>query len=380
MQRLMQTTSLHISLEAELLCSLLVEWPRQAVAAWLVEHHNRSEPADIRQWNKPKRRLKRRTPVRAYIASTMLPKPLRPFEWFAVSILDTDYPDWLRSIPDPPLVLFCLGDRAALDRRAVAVVGARRCTTVGRSVAFELARGLGENGCNLVSGLALGIDTAAHRGALAVKGGVTTAVLGAGFNHLYPKQNNRLAQELLAAGGLLISEYPAEVTPRPYHFPERNRIISGLSEITVLVEASEKSGSLITARLALEQGREVCAVPGPATSPLSAGCHRLIRQGAALVTNASEVAQELGWSLADTSVLDTEVAGSPVTSNGGAAAEAPITGLSAEICVVISGESKQFDEIVALVGGDPQQVSQSLMELQLSGFVRQGADGYIRVL
>jgi DNA processing protein len=195
-------------------------------------------------------------------------------------------------------------------------------------------------------------------------------VLGAGFNHVYPKQNNRLALELLAAGGLLISEYPAEVTPRPYHFPERNRIISGLSEMTVLVEASEKSGSLITARLALEQGREVCAVPGPATSPLSAGCHRLIRQGAALVTNVSEVAQELGWSLSDTPALDHAVA----------AAEPSMTGLSAQICRVISGESKQFDEIVALVRSDPQQVSQCLMELQLSGFVRQGADGYIRVL
>lgn len=376
----MQPTSLQISPEAEHLCSLLVEWPRQAVAAWLVEHHSKSEPANMRQWDRPKTRLKRRTPQRTYIASTSLPKPLWPFAWFAVSILDTDYPDWLRSIPDPPLVLFCVGERNALDRRSVAVVGARRCTTVGRSVAFELARGLAENGCNLVSGLALGIDTAAHRGALAVKGGVTTAVLGAGFNHLYPKQNNRLAHELLAAGGLLISEYPAAVTPRPYHFPERNRIISGLSEMTVLVEASEKSGSLITARLALEQGREVCAVPGPATSPLSAGCHRLIRQGAALVTNVSEVAQELGWSLSDTPAVDHAVAGSPSTSSGGAAAEPSITGLSAEICRVISGESKQFDEIVALVRTDPQQVSQCLMELQLSGFVRQGADGYIRVL
>ena len=121
-------------------------------------------------------------------------------------------------------------------------------------------------------------------------------------------------------------------------------------------------------------------MPGPATSPLSAGCHRPIRQGAALVTNVSEVAQELGWSLSGTPAVDHAVAGSPSTSSGGAAAEPSITGLSAEICGVISGESKQFDEIVALVRTDPQQVSQCLMELQLSGFVRQGAYGYIRVL
>ena len=275
----MQPTSLQISPEAEHLCSLLVEWPRQAVAAWLAEYHSKSGPANIGQSNRPESRLKRQAPMRAYIASTMLPKPLRPFEWFVVSILDRDYPGWLRSIPDPPLVLFCVGERNAVDRRSVAVVGARRCTTVGRSVAFEVARGLAETRCNLVSGLALGIDTATHRGALAAGDGATTAVLGAGFNHLYPRQNTRLVQELLAADGLLISECPAQVSPRPYHFPERNRIISGLSEMTVLVEASDKSGSLFTVRLALEQGREVCAVPGLATSSLSAGCHRLIRQG-----------------------------------------------------------------------------------------------------
>ena len=236
-------------------------------------------------------------------------------------------------------------------------------------MAFELAKGLAENGCNIVSGLAVGIDAAAHRGALAAQGGTTTAVLGAGFGNLYPKQNTQLAQQLLAAGGLLVSEYPTEVAPRPYHFPERNRIISGLSELTVLVEASEKSGSLITARLALEQGRDVCAVPGPATSPLSGGCHRLIRQGAALVTSVAEVAEELGWSLAR-SVDATEPAHN----------ESALTGLSAEVCQVISEQSRQFDEIVASVGSDPQKVSQCLMELQLSGFVRQGSDGYIRVL
>ena len=265
----MQTPSLNISSEAEHLCALLADWPRQVVAAWLAEHRGNLGSVDIRQVKKPDAGLKRRTSVRAYLSRCELPPRFKPFEHFALSILDAGYPDWLRTIPDPPLVLFGLGRRSALDQQMVAIVGARRCTTTGRSMAFELAKGLAENGCNIVSGLAVGIDAAAHRGALAAQGGTTTAVLGAGFGNLYPKQNTQLAQQLLAAGGLLVSEYPTEVAPRPYHFPERNRIISGLSELTVLVEASEKSGSLITARLALEQGRDVCSVPGPATSPLS---------------------------------------------------------------------------------------------------------------
>ena len=180
--------------------------------------------------------------MRAYIASTMLPKPLRPSEWFAVSILDRGYPGWLRSIPDPPLVLFCVGERNALDRRSAPVVGARWCRTVGQYMAFELARGLSETGCNLVSGLALGIYSATHRGVLAA-GGATRAVLGAVFNRLYPRQNKRLARGLLAAGGLLISECPVQLSPLACYFPERIRIISELSEMTVLVEASEKKRS-----------------------------------------------------------------------------------------------------------------------------------------
>ena len=365
----MQTPSLNISSKAEHLCALLADWPRQVVAAWLAEHQANPGSVDIRQVKQPDAGLKRRSSVRAYLSRCKLPPRLKPFDHFALSILDAGYPDWLRTIPDPPLVLFCLGRRSALDQQMVAVVGARRCTTPGRSMAFELAKGLAENGCNIVSGLAVGIDAAAHRGALSAQGGTTTAVLGGGFGNLYPKQNTQIALQLLAAGGLLVSEYPAGVAPRPYHFPERNRIISGLSELTVLVEASEKSGSLITARLALEQGRDVCAVPGPATSPMSRGCHRLIRQGAALVTSVTEVAEELGWSLARSADVSEQ-----------AHHESALTGLSAEVCQVISEQSRQFDEIVASVGSDPQKVSQCLMELQLSGFVRQGSDGYIRVL
>ena len=180
----------------------------------------------------------------------------------------------------------------------MAIAGARRCTTTGRSTADELAKGIADNVCNIVSGLAVGIDVAVHRGSLAAQSGITIAALGAGLGNLYPKQNTPLAQQLLAAGGPLVFEYSTGVAPRSYHFPERSRIISGLSELTVLVKVSEKSGSLITARLAVEQGRNACVVPGPLTSPLSVGCHRLIRQGSVLVIRVAEVAEELGWSFA----------------------------------------------------------------------------------
>ncbi len=251
------------------MCELLAEWPRQLIAAWLAELQGNLGSVDIHQ-------VKRRTYVRAYLFRCEHPPQFKPYEHFAPNILYAGHPDWLRTIPDPPLALICQGRRSVLDQKMVAVVGERRCTTTGWSLPFELAKGIAENGCNIVSGLAMGIDAAARRGALAIQGDITTAVLGAAFGNCYPKQNTKLAQQLLAAGGLLVSESPTGVDPRSHRFLEQNRIISGLSKLTVPVEASEKSGYLITARLTLEQGRDVCAVTGPVTSPVSGGCHRLI--------------------------------------------------------------------------------------------------------
>ena len=225
-------------------------------------------------------------------------------------------------------------------------------------------------GCTVVSGLAVGIDAAAHRGTLTAPGGKTVAVLGSGFGHLYPEQNRGLAKAILSAGGLLMSEYPPGMTPRPYQFPERNRLISGVSEVTVLVEASVKSGSLITARLALEQGRDLCAVPGPARSPLSAGCHRMIRQGAALVTCVEEIAEEMG--LPEPTPTPGERAIADLSS--------PLDEASVQILDAIAAKPRQLDEIAVLIDRDPRRVSQCLMQLQLSGFVRHGPDGYIRLL
>lgn len=229
------------------------------------------------------------------------------------------YPPLLAEIAVPPIVLDVLGPiappsapppgppsdpspdpppgpprRAAeeLARPAVAVVGARRATPYGIGAAESLAEGLAEAGVTVVSGLARGVDAAAHRAALRV-GGRTLAVLGAGHDHLYPPEHRNLAREV-AASGAVLTEFPPDIRPLPHHFPRRNRIIAGLAAATVVVEARERSGSLSTARHAADSNREVFAVPGPITSSLSAGCHSLLRSGAALVTGVADLLEELG--------------------------------------------------------------------------------------
>ena len=236
-------------------------------------------------------------------------------------------------------------------------------------MAFESVKDRAENGHNIFSGLAIGIDAAAHCGTLVARSGITSAALGAGFGNLYPKQNTLRAQQLSATGSLFVFKYLTEVALHPYYSSEQKRIINSQSELTGLVEASEKSGSCVTARLALEQGRDVCAVPGPVTRPLNGECHRLIRQGTVLVSRVAEVAEELGWSLARSANV-TE----PTRD------ERVLAGLSAELYQVISEQSGHCDESFAFVGSDPQQLSQCLIELQLGKFVRQVSDGYIRVL
>lgn len=201
----------------------------------------------------------------------------------------------LRAIPDPPRRLFCRGAAAAIAGPSVAIVGARRCTRQGSEIAFGLAQALAAEGVCIVSGLAYGIDAAAHRGALAAAAdGATVAVLAGGLGHVYPAAHRRLAADIVATGGALVTEHDADAAPRRHHFPARNRIVSGLCLGVVIVEASVRSGSLITARLAAEQGRDVMAVPSSIASPLAAGCHRLIRDGAALVECAAHVLEAVG--------------------------------------------------------------------------------------
>ncbi len=202
------------------------------------------------------------------------------------------FPRLLSQIDDPPDLLFVRGQLAPSDGLAVAIVGARHATGYGKRVAEQLAGGLARAGCTVVSGLARGIDAAAHRGAIAA-GGRTLAVLGSGLLEIYPPEHRDLARDVINHGAL-ISESPPFAEPQPGAFPRRNRIVSGLSLGTVVVQAAERSGALITARLAGEQGREVFAVPGPIDCRVSGGCHRLIRDGATLVANVDEILEELG--------------------------------------------------------------------------------------
>ena len=210
---------------------------------------------------------------------------------FVLTCADALYPQRLKSIYHPPLLLYGKGKMPLFDEEvAVAVVGTRACTPYGINCARELGYELTQQGGVIISGMAKGIDAAAMEGALRF-GGFTCGVLGGGVDVVYPKENHRLYEDV-AAAGVLLSEYPPGTEPRSYHFPRRNRIMSGLGVATVVIEAPEKSGALITAAAALEQGREVFAVPGAITSPTSVGCHKLIREGAGLVTCAWDILSE----------------------------------------------------------------------------------------
>ena len=202
-----------------------------------------------------------------------------------------DYPELLTQISGQPLLLYVNGDIEALHLPSLAIIGSRNPTRGGLRNSVEFARYLARQGFSIVSGLAEGIDTAAHRGALDI-GGKTVAFLGHGIDRVYPAANRELAHAVSVAGAL-VTEYPLGARPLPWHFPERNRLISGMSLGTLVVEAARRSGSLITARLAAEQGREVFALPGSIHNPLARGCHELIRQGAKLVETASDIMNEL---------------------------------------------------------------------------------------
>ena len=202
------------------------------------------------------------------------------------------YPQLLSEIADPPACLWTRGDRSAFSPMGVAVIGARAASQEGLTAAYEIAFDLARAGVVVISGLARGVDAAAHRGALDA-GGKTIAVLGTGIDRIYPAENEELFNRI-ASSGLLVTEFPLGSAPEDWHFPRRNRIISGLSKIVVVVEAREKSGSLITARLAADQGRDVMAVPGSVIAGRNRGANALIRDGAKLVESAVDILQELG--------------------------------------------------------------------------------------
>lgn len=208
-----------------------------------------------------------------------------------VTLYDDAYPSRLKEIDTPPVVLYIRGELTTEDTLSISLVGSRDAKDYGRKVGYRLSYQLAQRGLTVVSGLAKGIDTSAHRGALEA-GGRTIAVMGSGLSFIYPATNSDLAEKITASGAL-ISEFPMEVKPKPRNFPRRNRIISGLTLGTVVVEASNRSGALITARLAGEQGREVFAVPGEIFSELSTGTHKLINNGAKLINTVDDLLDEL---------------------------------------------------------------------------------------
>jgi DNA processing protein len=271
---------------------------------------------------------------------------------------DPAFPSRLRSIHDPPPGLFVRGEAplAFLERPSVAVVGARACSSYGAAVATSLGRELAAAGVVIVSGLARGIDAAAHRGAL--EAGTTVAVLGCGIDRDYPRAHAGLAVQIASAGAIL-SEYAPGVEPAPWRFPARNRIVAGLAAATVVVEARERSGALITADLALDEGREVLAVPGEITSLLSKGTNALLRLGATPVTCAADVLAAVGVEPAP--ALPPPVIGAAAAKVHAAIADAPVPA----------------DELIRRTGLGAGELAAALAELELLGLVTQ-ADGLYR--
>jgi DNA processing protein len=283
-----------------------------------------------------------------------------------------DYPPLLKQIADPPLVLYVRGDVSLLSRHAVAVVGTRRPSAYGSSVGHRLAADLARRALVIVSGLARGIDSAAHRGALEAQG-KTVAVLGCGVDVIYPRENKRLTDQIIASGAL-VSEFPLGTSPQPENFPIRNRIISGLALGVVIVEAAEYSGSLITARLASEQDREVYAVPGNITSAQSFGPNLLIKQGAKLVDNWMDVFEEFP-AAARAQLLPPAKETEPAERTLPLFEERPASGLSEDQRVVYDAlrvdESIFIDSIFGLVSLPQPRVLSALLELEMNGLVRQ---------
>jgi DNA processing protein len=280
---------------------------------------------------------------------------------------DPDYPALLRQIADPPVLLYVHGDRALLGRPQLAIVGSRNPTAVGRENALAFARDLAASGLVITSGLALGIDAAAHRGALDADG-ATIAVCGTGLDRIYPPGNRDLAHEI-AARGALVSELPIGTPVRPGNFPVRNRIISGLSLGVLVVEAALRSGSLITARLAGEQGREVFALPGSIHSPMARGCHELIRQGAKLAETSAHILEELG-AIASVS--------SRIIDADAAHADANLTAVERQLLDCLGYEPTHIDVLIDRSGLTADTVSSILLQLELRGFVLAGPGGYQR--
>lgn len=286
----------------------------------------------------------------------------------ALCLTDERYPKLLRETYDPPIVIYGLGDvSAAFTQPCVAVVGSRRCSTYGRNVAEKLSREIAERGITVVSGLARGVDSAAHRGALEGRG-LTVGVMGTGLDSVYPKENRKLAERILERGAL-ITEFPLATPPVSQNFPFRNRVISGVSLGVMVVEAAERSGSLITARLAFEQGRDVFAVPGNITSAKSFGPNYLIKDGAKLVQTWRDVVEELPADIKST-ILSAERGESRVKQlviDDVALSESERKLLK----MLSSDEAVHIDQLISKSGLSLGELMGALLQLEMTDRIRQ---------
>ncbi len=275
-----------------------------------------------------------------------------------LTIEDVLYPENLKTIHYPPPILYFKGTIIEADKNSISIVGSRKATYYGKMVAEKLSKDLALAGITIISGMARGIDTSAHKGALSVNGR-TIAVLGCGIDYIYPPENRRLAQEIQESGAV-ISEFPLSTLPERQNFPRRNRIISGLSLGTVVVEAAEKSGALITADFALEQGREVFAIPGNINSPLSNGSHNLIKQGAKLVNNYQDILEEI-YTLLPQKTAEKDM----VKEN------TSLTEKEKVIYRLITKEPVQIDEIIKESKLSAGKVSEILLNLELKDLIKE---------
>lgn len=275
-----------------------------------------------------------------------------------VSLFDETYPKLLSQIYDPPIVIYYKGQMKK-DEKAIAVVGTRKITDYGRVVTEQFVKGLIEAGLTIVSGLARGVDSKAHLTTIR-RSGRTIAVLGGGLKNIYPPENKPLAERIVESGGIIFSEFPPDAPSAPGNFPSRNRIISGLSLAVLVTEAAEDSGSLITARLALEQGREVFAVPGPVTSNLSKGPIDLIKDGARAVMNVDEILEELGINKVQS--------------------EMDLSKDEKQILDILENEKLQIDEICRMLNSKASSISAALLKMEIKGIVQNlGGGTYCKV-
>lgn len=318
-----------------------------------------------------------------------------------ITIEDPDYPELLRGIAGAPAALFVVGNRESLWQPQIAMVGSRNPSRNGLDIATEMAGTIAEAGLTITSGLAHGIDATVHRGALAATGR-TIAVMGTGADRIYPARHRQLAQEIVDSGGALITEFVLGTEPRPGHFPARNRIISGLSIATLVVEAGLRSGSLITARLAAEQGREVLAVPGSVRNATSRGCHLLIRDGARLVETAEQLLEDIatsagqlagqlvnnGQTIESAAAQFDEQLRRPIVDKQSAGIQQPVTSQALDddqkmllgfMDVTPISVDMLIDRLPADNGLTIEQISSMLLLLELDGLIANEGSGWIKV-